>query len=113
MNDQENCRQNLTPANARSLSHEEFFSSEWLCRPWPEAIEGELRLLARFDLDEDVVVFFLWRLALPVEIGRIVGGHLDARATGKDGVLFSATAAQHEVFYPIYIVDFGRVDVTI
>src|SRR5216683_2393845 len=101
------------PQTPASRSREEFLGSEWLCRPWPEAIEGELCLLTRFDIDKDIVVFLLRRLAFPVKIGRIVGRHLDARATGKDGVLFSATTAQHQVLNPIYIVDFGGVDVPV
>src|SRR5208337_4562180 len=71
---------------------------ERLCRPRPEAIERELGLLSRLDVDQDIVVLLLGRLALPIEIRRIVRGHLDARTAREDGILFGAAAAQHQVF---------------
>src|SRR5438477_9796003 len=101
------------PQTPLPFSLEEFLSPEWLCRPRPEPIESEFRLLARFNVHQDVIIFLLRRRALPVKIGRIVGGHLDARATRQDWILFGTPAAQHEILHPIYFVDFGGVYVTI
>jgi hypothetical protein len=53
----------------------------------------------------------LGRIALPVEIGRIVRWHLDAGAAGKDRVLFGATATQQQIFHTVYFEEFGRVHV--
>src|SRR5258706_393463 len=103
----------LRPQTPLPFSLEELLSPEWLCRPRPEPIESEFRLLARFDVHEDVIIFLLGRRALPVKIGRIVGGHLDARATRQDRVLFGTPAAQHEILHTVYFEDFGGVDVTI
>src|SRR6266700_598878 len=101
------------PQTPLPFSLEELLSPEWLCRPRPEPIESEFRLLARFDVHEDVIIFLLGRRALPVKIGRIVCGHLDAGSTGKNGVLLGAATAQHEILHTVYFVDFGGVDVTI
>src|SRR5580704_13040307 len=100
----------LTPA---SCSLEEFLSPEWLCRPRPEPIEGEFRLLAGFNAHQHVVVLLSRRLALPVKILRIVKGYLDAGSPRQDWVLFCAPTAQHQVLYPIYVVDFGGMDVPV
>src|SRR5580704_6774573 len=101
------------PLSARACSREELLGSEWICRPRPEAVEGELRLLVRVYIDEDVVVFLLWRLAFPIEVWRIVSGHLDAGSSRQDWILFRAPTAKHQILDAIYIVDFGGVDVPI
>lgn len=61
---------------------------ERLSRPRPEAIERELRLLPGFDVNEGVVVFLLGRLALPIEIRRIVRRHLNGCPARENRVLF-------------------------
>src|SRR5438477_12616516 len=101
------------PQTPLPFSLEEFLSPEWLCRPRPEPIEREFRLLARFDVHEDVIIFLLGRRALPVKIEWIVGGHLDARATRQDRLLFGTPAAQHETLPTVYFVDFRGLDATI
>src|SRR5216684_2104419 len=101
------------PPSAVAYSFEKLLGSEWLRRPRPETIEGKPGLLAGFDIDEGVVVLLLRRLAFPIEVRRIVGGHLDARATRQNWVLFCAAAAQHQILHPIYFIDFGGVDVAV
>src|SRR5262245_10555593 len=92
---------------------EQLYGCERFSRPWPKAIQRELRLLPRLDVDEDVVVFLRRRLTLPIEIRWIVRGHLDARPARKDWILFSASAAQEQVLHAIDLVEFGRVDVPV
>src|SRR3954452_24198435 len=96
-----------------ACSLEKLLGSERLRRPRPEAIESELRFLSRFDIDKDVIVLLLERLALPVEVRRIVGGHLDAGSTGKNRVLLGAATAQHQILYSVYFIDFGGVDMPV
>jgi hypothetical protein len=55
----------------------QFYGCERLCRPRPETTEGELGLLAGFDIHKDIVVLLLGWLTLPIEIRGIVCGHLD------------------------------------
>src|SRR5260370_15493150 len=76
-------------------------------------MEGELCLLSRLDIVKPVIVFLFRSLALPIEVRWIVSGYLDARATGKDRVLFRTATAQHQILYAIYLVDFGGVDVPV
>src|SRR5215813_11571148 len=79
---------------ARSLgSAEQLHGLERRGCPRSEAIERERRPLAGLDIHEQVVIFLLGRLALPVEIRRIVLGDLDARPAGKNRVLFGTAAA--------------------
>src|SRR5260370_20854169 len=101
------------PQSAAVCSLEKLLRSEGLCRPRPEAIEGEFRLLVGLDIDKHVIVLLFRSLSLPVEVRRIARGHLDARATREDWVLFGATTPQHQILHPVYFVDFGGVDVTI
>src|SRR6266478_2411936 len=101
------------PQTPASGSLEEFLSPEWLCRPRPEPIEGEFRLLAGLDINKHVIVLLFRSLSLPIEVRWIVSGYLDARATGKDRVLFRTATAQHQILYAIYLVDFGGVDMPV
>src|SRR5512132_2638514 len=79
----------------RSLgSAEQLHDLEWRGRPRSEAIERERRPLAGLDVHEQVVIFLLGRLALPIEIRRIVRRNLDARPAGKNRVLFGTAAAE-------------------
>src|ERR1700741_1344790 len=89
------------PQTPASGSLEEFLCPEWLRRPRPEAIEGEFRLLAGFNVHQHVVVLLLRRLALPVKVRRIISGHLDAGSPRQDWVLFCAPTAQHQILDPI------------
>src|SRR5262249_48681280 len=92
---------------------EQLYGCERFSRPWPKAVQRELRLLPRLDVDEDVVVFLLRRLALPIEVRWIVRRHLDARPARKDRILFSTSAAQQQVPHAIDLVEFGRVYVPV
>src|SRR6266436_4550080 len=101
------------PQTPLPFSLEELLSPEWLCRPRPEPIESEFRILAGLDIDKHVIVLLLWSLSLPVEVRRIARGHLDARATRQDRVLLRAATAQHQILHPIHFVDFRGVDVPV
>src|ERR1700755_1643471 len=91
----------LLPQSVAPCSREKLLRSERLCRPRPEAIERELGPLVRFNINQDVVVLLLGSLALPIEVGRIVGGYLDARPARQDWVLFRTTSTQHQILHPI------------
>ena len=82
---------------------EEFYGSERFGRPWPEAVQYELRLLPGLDVNKEVVVLLFGRLALPIQIGRIVRRHLDARPARKSGVLLGAAAPQHQILHAIHL----------
>src|SRR5262245_48409960 len=71
----------------------QLYGRERFSRPRPEAVQRELRPLSRCDVNEDVVVFLLGRLALPIKVRRIAFGHLDARPAGEQRVLVSDAAA--------------------
>src|SRR4029077_4537783 len=93
MNDQKCCRHKRVPRTIiRQCSLEEFHGSERLGRPPPEGVEGKLRLVAGFNVHEDVVVLLFGRLTLPIEIRRIVCWYLDARPAWENRVLFGAAA---------------------
>src|SRR5215472_5233623 len=83
---------------------EQCLGPERLGRSRSVARQGEFRLLTRFDIHQDVVVLFSWRLAFPVEVRRIVGWDLDTGAAGKDRVLFRAPTPQHQVFHLVNII---------
>src|SRR5215475_14653181 len=76
---------------------EQLYGRERFSRPRPEAIEGELGLLARFDIHQHIVVFLVRRLPLPVEVRRIVGRELDARAPRENRVLLGPATAEQQV----------------
>src|SRR5262249_60320472 len=104
----------LAPRPLRSFRRaEHLYGCERFSRPWPKAVQRELRLLPRLDVDEDVVVFLLRRLALPIEVRWIVRRHLDARRARKDRILFGTSAAQQQVLHTIDLVKFGRVYVAV
>src|SRR4026207_1391900 len=84
-----------------ACSLEQLHGSERLGRPWPEAVEGELGLLAGLNIHQDVVVLLLGRLTLPIEVRRTVRGQLDARAAWENRVLLRPAAAQHQVFHSV------------
>src|SRR4249919_2472159 len=92
---------------------EQVHRRERLSRPRAEAIERELRWLARLYVHQDVVVLLLRRLAFPIQVGRIVCGQLDAGPARKDGVLLRAAAAQHQVFHAIDVEYLSGVDVPV
>ena len=50
------------------------------------------------------IVILLGRLALPIEIRRIVRRHFDGRLSGKDRILFRASAAEQQVFHAVDVV---------
>ena len=89
------------PATQSACLLEKLHGCERLSRPRSEAIEGELGLLAGFNIHQDVVVLFLGRLTLPIKVRRIVRRQLDARSAREDRVLFGAATAKHQVFHPI------------
>ena len=99
-------------ALARPPTHslEQFYASKRLSGPGPEAIERELRLLAGFHVHKDVVVFLLRRLALPVQIRRVVCRQLDAGPSRKNRVLFRTATTQHQVFDAVDVVYLGRMN---
>ena len=66
------------------------------------AIERKLRWFSGLYVHHQIVLFFLGRLTFPIEIRRIVRRHFEARATGKDGILFGATATENEVFHAVH-----------
>ena len=84
-----------------------------LGRPGPETIERKLGLPAGCDIHKDVVVLLLGRLALPIEVRRIVGRHFGARPIWKNWILFCAAAAQQQIFHAIHLVKLGRVHVPV
>src|SRR5262245_38030269 len=83
---------------------EHFHGCEWFSRPRPEAVQRELRLLSRLDVDKEVVVLLLRRLALPIKIRWIARRDFDARAARKNRVLLSAAAAQQQVLHAVHLV---------
>src|SRR6202035_2956205 len=72
-------------------------------RPRSKTVQGELGPLVRVYVYKDVVVLFLGRLVLPIEIRWIVGGHFDARPAGEYWILFSAAAAQEQILHAIHL----------
>ena len=70
-------------------------------------------LLSGLHVHEHVVVFLLGRLPLPIQIRRVVRGHLDVRPAGKDRILFGAAAAQQQVLHAVHLVKLGRVHVPV
>ena len=60
--------------------------------------------LVRLHVNEDVVVILLGRLSIPIEIRRIVRRHFDGRLSGKDRILFRASAAEQQVFHAVDVV---------
>src|SRR5436305_11547680 len=85
------------PRSGRLL--EQVHRREWLSRPRPEAIERELRRLARLYVHQHIVVLLLRRRSFPVEVRWIVCRQLDARPPRKDRVLLRTATAQHQVFH--------------
>ena len=74
----------------------------------------KLGLLSGFHIDNDIAVLFVGRLRLSVKIGRIVRRKpIDARPAWENRVLFCAAGSQYQVFYPVYLVNLGRVDVPV
>src|SRR5262249_7569567 len=86
---------------------------ERLSRSWSIARQAEFSLVPRLNIDQNVVVFQLRRLALPIEVRRIVVWHLEARAARKDRVLFRPTATKDKIFHAIDIIELSRVDVSV
>src|SRR6266436_2586942 len=82
-------------------------------RPGPETIERELGLLTGFDIHKDVVVLLLGRLALPIEIRRIVCRYLDVCPAWESRVLFCAATAHQQIFHAIHLVELGRMHVPV
>src|SRR5262244_2151590 len=83
---------------------EHFHGCERFSRPRPETVQSELCLLSGLDINKEVVVLLLRRLALPIEVSRIARRHLDGRAARENGVLFCAAAAQQQVLHAVHLV---------
>src|SRR6266702_7176485 len=64
---------------------EHFHGCERFSRPRPETVQCELCLLSGLDINKEVVVPLLRRLALPIEVSRIARRHLDSRAARRIG----------------------------
>src|SRR5262249_46470988 len=92
---------------------EHFHGCERFSRPRPETVQSELCLLSGLDINKQVVVLLLWRLALPIEIRRIAPWHIDRRAARKNWVLFRSAAAQQQVLHAVHLVELGRVNVPV
>ena len=92
---------------------EKLDGRKWFGRPRPEAIERELGLLLWINIYEQIIVLFLGRGAIPIEVRWIVRRHFDAGPAGEDRVLFRTTTAQHEVFHTVNFVHLGGMDVPI
>src|SRR5262245_23874384 len=90
-----------------------LYSRERFSRPRPETVQCELRLLSGLDIDQEVVVLLLRRLALPIEVSRIARRHLDGRAARQNWVLFCTAAAQQQVLHTVHLVELGRVNVPV
>src|SRR5262249_49514617 len=83
---------------------EHFHGCERFSRPRPETVQREFCLLSGLDINKQVVVLLLRRLALPIEVSRIARSHLDGYAARKNWVLFCAAAAQQQVLHPVHLV---------
>src|SRR5213080_4803039 len=57
--------------NAAADLLEHFHGCERFSRPRPETVQCELCLLSGLDINKEVVVLLLRRLALPIEVSRI------------------------------------------
>src|SRR6478672_9827606 len=84
----------LKATECHKILREHFHGCEWFSRPRPETIQCELCLLSGLDINKEVVVLLLRRLALPIEVSRIARRHLDGRAARENWVLFCAAAAK-------------------
>src|SRR5258708_10074609 len=94
-------------------SLEQLHALERLGRPGAVAIDGELGLLSGLDVNEQVVVFLLRSLPLPVEIRRVVLVDLDLCAARENRMLFGSAAAQQEILHAVKLVYFGGVNVPV
>src|ERR1700753_2110360 len=65
------------------------------------------------DIAQDVFVLFLRRLAVPIEVRRIVAWHLDAGAAGKDRILLRPTATQNQIFHTIDVIQLSCMYVSV
>src|SRR5262245_21841999 len=87
-------------AAADLLKH--FHGCERFSRPRPETVQCELCLLSGLDINKEVVVLLLRRLALPIEVSRIARRHLDSRAARENWVLLCAAPAQQQVLHAVH-----------
>ena len=52
-------------------------------------------------------------LTLPIQVQRVIRGHLDARPAGEDWILFGAATAKQQILHAINLVELGRMHVPI
>jgi hypothetical protein len=62
------------------------------------------------NVNEEVVVLLLGRLALPIKVWRIARGYLDARAAWKDRILLSSATAEMRVIHNIHLLKLSLVN---
>ena len=80
---------------------EQLYGCERFSRPRAEAVEREPRVVPGLHVHEQLVVFLLGALSLPIKIRRISRRDLDARPTWENRVLFgAATANEIEAWLP-------------